>query len=149
MAQLFFEPSATKIGEDDWLVVPKNNQDTIDVISGTNHDGESTVVSGTYKGAIRCSTLIKDVLLKMWGQPEMVNGVLTGHAHSEDIISDLCEEYSETWLPEEDKYLVKTEEGDQEFDTLKEAMTFVVNMVKSSLRQSKREEEQENDDGNN
>lgn len=133
MAQLLFEPSATKIGEDDWLVVPKNNEDSIDV--NDNDEAEADIRTGTGKFCMRCSTIIKDIILAMWGEPEEVNGVLKGHAHSEEIIDKITEMYQDIWLPEDnDKFSLTVGEEEAEYDTLSEAVGALVGYVKHTLQ---------------
>ena len=154
MPQLLFEPSATKIGDDFWLVVPKNNFDSIDVYENPQTESEESneetepvtdIRTGSYKIVLRCNTLAKDIIMAMWGNPTGSNDVYAGHTHTANIVETLCSQYENIWLPDEvtGKYIIEGDESNAEFDTLEEAMTVEVNRVKVVLRNTQIQEVEE------
>lgn len=151
MPQLYFEPVANKIGDDDWLVVPKNDADEIDVANYPSEASETTtnpnIKSGTYRFMCRCNTLTKDCIMAMWGNPVDVDGVLTGHAHSSEIIPALVEQYEDVWLPnDDDKYELEIGEETTEYDDLTSAITAYFTFVKQSIRIPRQPQESGGDD---
>lgn len=161
MAQLFFEPASSKIGDDTFLVVPKNNSDTIDV---AEYDPESEeeisadVKTGSYQFIAKCSEVVKDVIFGLWGNPTTVNGVLTGHSHSADIVLALIVKYGSTYTTETATvdgetvtgYPVEIGEHTTYYETQAEAFGAIVNYVKRKLRPTPQvapvEEESEGED---
>lgn len=140
MPQLLFEPSATKIDNDTYIVVPKNDTDAIDVFEGEND--RTDIRSGSYQFIARCNELVKDIIVGMYGNPTTVNGVKKGHSHSQDVIDSLIEKYGNTFLPEErtvdgetvSVYVITLDDNELLFETQEEAFRAVVNWVKEKLR---------------
>ena len=145
MAQLYFEPAASKIGNDTFLVVPKNNNDTIDV---AEYDPESEKVisadiqSGSYQFIAKCSEVVKDIIFGLWGNPTTVNGVLTGHSHKDDIIQALIVKYGSTFTittatvdgETVTGYPVEMDNVTHYYETQADAFGAIVNYVKRRLR---------------
>lgn len=145
MAQLYFEPASSKIGADTFLVVPKNNSDTIDV-ADYNAESEEPIIadvkSGTYQFIAKCSEVVKDIIFGLWGNPTMVNGVKTGHSHSAEVVAALLVKYGNTFLPEERTvdgetvtgYPVEMDGTTHYYETQEAAFTAIVAYVKQKLR---------------
>lgn len=143
MAQLYFKPASSKIAADTYLVVPKNDIDTIDV---AEYDGESQIAtevkSGTYQFIAKCSEVVKDIIFGLWGNPTMVNGVKTGHSHSAEVVAALLVKYGNTFLPEERTvdgetvtgYPVEMDGTTHYYETQEAAFTAIVAYVKQKLR---------------
>ncbi len=145
MAQLYFEPATSKIGDDTFLVVPKNDSDTIDVAEYNPESEEeisADVQSGTYRFIAKCSEVVKDVIFGLWGNPTTVNGVLTGHSHSADIVQALIIKYGSTYTTETATvdgetvtgYPVETDNVTRYYETQEAAFTAIVAYVKRKLR---------------
>ena len=156
MAQLYFEPAASKIGADTYIVVPKNNSDTIDVADYNAESEEpitADVQSGTYQFIAKCSEVVKDIIFGLWGNPTTVNGVLTGHSHKDDIIQALIVKYGSTYTTETATvdgetvtgYPVETDNITRYYETQAEAFGAIVNYVKRKLRMTRQESEGENE----
>ena len=156
MAQLYFEPAASKIGADTYIVVPKNNSDTIDVADYNAESEEpitADVQSGTYQFIAKCSEVVKDIIFGLWGNPRTVNGVLTGHSHKDDIIQALIVKYGSTYTTETATvdgetvtgYPVETDNITRYYETQAEAFGAIVNYVKRKLRMTRQESEGENE----
>lgn len=141
MPQLFFEPSATKIDNDTYIVVPKNDNDTIDV---SNNEGQTDIKSGSYQFIAKCSELVKDIIVAFYGNPVIEDGVKKSRVRTRDVVDNLVEKYKNTFLPEErivngetvNKYVIILDGDDTEmlFDTPEEAIFAVVDFVKRKLR---------------
>ena len=129
--QLRFQPSATQIGVDTWIVVPKNNSDEIVINEAT--------VSGTYKVAMKCNTLAKDIILALWGTPALnEDDELCANQTKTQIVAALCTAYANIWTADETtgKFIVEgaTAAEDVEYDTLSDAMKSQVNAVLGMLQ---------------
>lgn len=143
MPQLFFEPSVTKIDNDTYIVVPKNDNDTIDV---SNNEGATDIKSGSYQFIAKCSELVKDIIVAFYGNPVIEDGVKKSRVRTRDVVDNLVEKYKNTFLPEErivngetvNKYVIILDGDDTEmlFDTPEEAIFAVVYFVKRKLRNS-------------
>lgn len=141
MPQLFFEPSVTKIDNDTYIVVPKNDNDTIDV---SNNEGTTDIKSGSYQFIAKCSELVKDIIVAFYGNPVTENGVKKSRVRTRDVVDNLVKKYENTFLPEErtvngetvNKYVIILDGDDTEmlFETPEEAIFAVVNWVKEKLR---------------
>lgn len=145
MAQLYFEPAASKIGADTYIVVPKNNSDTIDVAEydpNAESQPSADVKTGAYRFIAKCSEVVKDVIFGLYGNPVTVNGVLTGHSHSADIVQALIVKYGNTYTTETATvdgetvtgYPVETDNVTRYYETQAEAFEAIVNYVKRKLR---------------
>lgn len=152
MPQLLFEPAATKIADDTFIVVPKNNYDEINVYETSetadaeddeSNDITSDVRSGTYHFIAKCSELVKDIIAGFYGNPITINGVKTGHSHSEAVIETLLVKYENSFLPEErevdgetvSRYVITWNDNNETlFETREAALTAVVNYVKRQLQ---------------
>lgn len=145
MAQLYFEPASSKIGADTYIVVPKNNSDTIDVADYNAESEEeisADIQSGSYQFIAKCSEVVKDIIFGLWGNPTTVNGVLTGHSHSADIVQALIVKYGSTYTTETATvngetvtgYPVETDNVTRYYETQAEAFGAIVNYVKRKLR---------------
>lgn len=145
MAQLYFEPAASKIGADTYIVVPKNNSDTIDVAEydpNAESQPSADVKTGAYRFIAKCSEVVKDVIFGLYGNPVTVNGVLTGHSHSADIVQALIVKYGSTYTTETATvdgesvtgYPVEIGETTRYYETQAEAFEAIVNYVKRRLR---------------
>lgn len=140
MPQLLFEPSATKIDNDTYIVVPKNDTDAIDVFEGESD--RTDIRSGSYRFIAKCNELVKDIIVGMYGNPTTVNGVKKGHSHSQDVIDNLIEKYGDTFLPEDREvegetvsvYVITLDDDESLFETQEAAFTAVVNWVKEKLK---------------
>lgn len=143
MPQLFFEPSVTKIDNDTYIVVPKNDNDIIDV---SNNEGTTDIKTGSYQFIAKCSELVKDIIVAFYGNPVIEDGVKKSRVRTRDVIDNLVEKYKNTFLPEErivngetvNKYVIILDGDDTEmlFDTSEEAIFAVVDFVKRKLRNS-------------
>lgn len=158
MPQLLFEPAASKIAADTYLVVPKNNSDSIDVYEG--EDEETDIREGTYHFISKCSEVVKDILIGFYGNPTTVNGVKTGHSHSASVVAALIVKYGNSFLPEErtvdgetvSGYVVTWDDNSETlYDTQEAAFTAIVAYVKQKLRArpqaASAEEEGESNEG--
>lgn len=162
MAQLFFEPAPSKIGADTFLVVPKNNSDTIDVAEydpNAESQPSADVKTGSYHFIAKCSEVVKDVIMGLWGNPTTVNGVLTGHSHSADIVQALIVKYGNTYTTETATvdgetvtgYPVEMDGTTHYYETQEAAFIAIVAYVKRKLRArpqaASAEEEGESNEG--
>lgn len=158
MAQLYFEPASSKIGADTFLVVPKNNADEIDV---AEYDGESQIAAevktGAYRFIAKCSEVVKDVIFGLYGNPVTVNGVLTGHSHSADIVQALIVKYGNTYTTETASvdgetvtgYPVEMDGTTHYYETQEAAFTAIVAYVKRKLRAVQPSANEEESEGEN
>ena len=160
MPQLLFEPAASKIAADTYLVVPKNNSDSIDVYESPEGDESEEVTtdirSGAYHFIAKCSEVVKDILVGFYGNPTTVSGVKTGHTHSAEVVAALLVKYGSTFLPEErtidgetvSVYVVEwANETESLYETQEAAFTAIVNYAKRQLRAAVSSGETEEEEG--
>ena len=72
MPQLFFEPAVSKIDTDTYIIVPKNDTDTIDVADKENR---TEIHSGSYRFIAKCNEIVKDIIVAFYGNPVIEDGV--------------------------------------------------------------------------
>lgn len=147
MPQLFFEPSATKIDNDTYIVVPKNDTDTIDV---SNNEGQTDIKSGSYQFIAKCSELVKDIIVAFYGNPVIEDGVKKSRVRTQEVVDGLIEKYGDTFLPEDREvegetvsvYVITLADGREYFfETQESAFIGIVGWVKRKLIISKPEQE--------
>ena len=83
---------------------------------------------------MKCNTLAKDIILALWGTPELnENDQLCSDRTKTQIVSDLCDEYENVWTADEitGKFIIEgsTPEENLEYDTLEDAMRAQVNLI--------------------
>ena len=140
MPQLFFEPAVSKIDTDTYIIVPKNDTDTIDVADKENR---TEIHSGSYRFIAKCNEIVKDIILAFYGNPVIEDGVKKSRVRTEGVVSDLLAKYENTFLPEErtvdgetvSVYVITlADDSEYLFETQEAALRAVVNWVKEKLR---------------
>lgn len=139
MPQLFFEPAVSKIDTDTYIIVPKNDTDTIDVADKENR---TEIHSGSYRFIAKCNEIVKDIIVAFYGNPVIEDGVKKSRVRTEEVVSDLLVKYENTFLPESREvdgetvsiYVITLDDNELLFETQEEALRAVVNWVKEKLR---------------
>ncbi len=147
MPQLMYEPAATLLKkadgwqEEEWIVTPKNDTDTVHALRAAGISGNGSAQSRTFSGQpygfLRGNRLVKDIVLGLYDQAlvggtptlQRVNGVKTGWSRKSVLADLLATRYAELWLPAQNgKWEIYN--ADQSvrgsYDTLKSAITDVI-----------------------
>lgn len=156
MPQLMCEPTATLLraasrwDEEDWLITPKNDSDTVRACRAANTSGDGTAqdktATGQFFGFVRGNRLIKDILLGLYDQAlvggastvKTENGVRTGWSPKSVLADLLCTRYEDLWTADKNgKWVLLKADGmttEQSFDSLNEAVLYLIKRVVRALR---------------